>query len=110
MLGASVWEGPSTVDLTQLPPVQTSTALFTAADGSQILMTAVGVGLPGPDPVYDVAFAGTFELSDGTGRFAGATGSGTYEGIASNGLAIGEISYDGTITLPTPPGLAPGID
>ena len=46
LLGSSSWEGPSYVDLTQIPPVQTSIAMFTAADGSQILMTAVGISVP----------------------------------------------------------------
>ena len=109
LLGASTWEGPSSVDLTQLPPVQTSTAVFTAADGSQFTMLAIGVGLPGPDEVYDVGFEGTFTLSDGTGRFAGISGSGVYSGFASNSLGVGEISYDGTMTLPRPD-VTPAID
>jgi hypothetical protein len=63
-LGVSIWEGPSTVDLTQFPPTQTSTAVFTSADGSQFTMLATVVTGPGPDAVYDVGFQGTFTLHD----------------------------------------------
>jgi hypothetical protein len=101
-LGTSSWEGPSSVDLTQLPPVQTATSVFTAADGSQFTMSSIGFALPGPDAVYDVGFEGNFTISAGTGRFSGISGSGVYRGIASNSLAAGEISYDGTVTLPRP--------
>ena len=110
VVGASTWEGPTVVDLTQVPPVQTGTAVFTTADGDEFLMTYAGIAFPGPDPVFDVGFSGGFTLSDGTGRFAGVTGSGSYHGTASNSLAIGEITYEGTITAVRPPDPPPGHD
>jgi len=110
LIGASTWYGPSFGDFTKVPPVQTGTAWFTAANGDQFLMTYAGIALPGPDPVFDIAFEGNFSISDGTGRFAGATGAGTYEGIASSSLAIGEITYDGTITVVKPPDPPPSHD
>jgi len=82
--------------------------VFTAANGDQFLMTFAGITGPGPDLVVDTAFQGDFTISDGTGRFAGATGEGTYEGTASTTLGTGEITYDGTITVVKPTDPPPG--
>lgn len=109
MLGASTWMGPSLVDLTVVPPAQSGTAVFVAADGSTFLMTYAGITGPGPDATYDVAFHGAFSISDGTGRFDGATGGGSYSGTASNILGVGEITYDGVITSAHGAGLRPGL-
>lgn len=45
-------------------------------------------------------FNGTFEIVSGTGRFAGATGKGTYDGFSTK-VGMGIVDWEGVIAVPT---------
>ena len=75
----------------------TQSATLTAADGSTLVLEGTG------QAIVDDEFAWvteTLTITDGTGRFAGATGNVTIERVVdrSNQLSSGTIS--GTIVLP----------
>jgi len=77
-----------------------ATYTFTAANGDTVVleMEFETTFLPG-----GLTFAGTYTVTEGTGRFAGATGSGTLIGSAaftgpSNG--VGSFTVTGTISSP----------
>jgi hypothetical protein len=77
-----------------------ATYTFTAANGDTVVleMEFDTAFLPG-----GVTFDGTYTVMEGTGRFAGATGSGTLIGSAaftgpSNG--VGSFTVEGTISSP----------
>jgi hypothetical protein len=78
----------------------TATYMFTAANGDTVVleMQFQTTFLPGA-----VTFEGTYSVTEGTGRFAGATGSGMLLGSAaftgpSNG--VGSFTVAGTISSP----------
>jgi hypothetical protein len=78
----------------------TATYTFTAANGDTVVLEMVfqTTDIPG-----GVSFAGDYTVAGGTGRFDGATGSGTLEGSAiftgpNNG--VGSASVTGTISSP----------
>ena len=85
------------------PFVQDATIIFTAANGATLVGELVGTTSPGIFPVFFVG-NGTYEITSGTGRFAGVTGSGTYSYVASidpdTGVLSAENVYIGTLTNP----------
>jgi hypothetical protein len=74
-------------------------AVIHAANGDELHYLAVGdpSGPPGPDGTF--AFSGTFDVTGGTGRFANATGSATFQGTANLNTMTGEVTYIGQITF-----------
>lgn len=69
-----------------------------SADGDLVFLTLSLVGCPNEQGIY--AVDGTFQITGGTGKFAQATGGGTYEALANFGeasyvcLAKGTIDYN----------------
>jgi hypothetical protein len=94
-MGAIQAPGESTLNLITLE--QTGSFLLIAANGDSMAVTFSGTFLPS-GPTFDdpVTFMGTWTIMSGTGRFAGATGSGTYQGTAVG--AEGTVWLDGTIS------------
>jgi hypothetical protein len=100
-LGRTTWYADCTVYLPAPDPplVQICTMTFYAANGDELYGETDGYAqLSG----MDATFWGDFTITGGTGRFVNYTGSGTYEGTASNvpGSESGFISFDGTLTKP----------
>ena len=80
-----------------LPLLISNTTTYRAANGD--LLNAVFVGGGTLDLVTgDVAFSGKETFTGGTERFAGASGSDSLEGSASNATNTGEFTVRGTLT------------
>ena len=83
--------------------VSSATYTFTAANGDTVVLEMDFQSSP-VDPISGgVTFEGTYAVTGGTGRFAGATGSGTLIGSAvftgpNNG--VGSFTVTGTISSP----------
>ena len=78
-----------------------ATHAFTAANGDIILVEFRFLAIPTSPTLYSVT--GFWEISDGTGRFEGASGSGSYEGqvdFTSPATANGSFTMQGTISSP----------
>jgi hypothetical protein len=79
--------------------VGTATYTLTAANGDTVrIEMAVHTEFPSST---SVTFSGTYEVTGGTGRFSGATGSGTIEGSANFTSAsdgVGEFTLDGILS------------
>ncbi len=60
---------------------------FTAANGDELVFTYTGDFFPGPVP----SGVGTYEIDGGTGRFDGATGSGTFRSEDNHTTFDGDI-------------------
>lgn len=72
-------------------------ATFTAANGDMLRHTTIGTVAPGSVP-GTVVFNGDLVFSGGTGRFADASGVGTFEGDASLITNTGRLEIDGRLT------------
>ncbi len=81
---------------------QHGSAIFTAANGDELIGNFAGTGNfhPGPPPWVD--FSGTLWITGGTGRFEGVTGIGQYWGTATF-TGTGELYFDGALTKPEQP-------
>ncbi|NIV30453.1 MAG: hypothetical protein GWN58_13440 [Anaerolineae bacterium] len=76
---------------------QSGDMLFTAANGDQLNGYFAGFS-EYPVPGH-VRFWGNYSITDGTGRFEGATGTGTYWGTAElRPGGEGVLNLDGTLT------------
>jgi hypothetical protein len=74
---------------------------FTAANGDEVLVDFAFTALPTSPGVYSIQ--GVWQVVGGTGRFDGASGSGTYVGqvVFSGPLnALGQFELTGTISAP----------
>ena len=93
-LGRSEWSGVTNFNVYLDPiPYWSHDITFTAANGDQLFGTMEGAAtLP--------EVQGTFEITGGTGRFAGVTGSGTFWGWSDGSGSNDLISYTGTLTKP----------
>ena len=67
-----------------------------AANGDELHWAYSGTA-SAPGATGDVDLGGTFTVTGGTGRFATATGGGTFTGSASVVTGLGLLSYQGTI-------------
>ena len=96
LLGQNVWSAASTVDFTsEAPPfVQLGHMWFVARNGDW--MEGTFEGTASPVDAVAVRFEGEYEITGGTGRFSGMTGSGVYSGTANG--PTGELSFVGTLT------------
>ena len=80
-----------------LPLLISNMTTYRAANGDQLNAMFVGGGLL--DLLTgDVTFSGKETFNGGTGRFAGASGSDSLEGSASNATSTGEFTVRGTLT------------
>lgn len=102
-LGLFTERGTSAVNLTTVPSTGsaavTSQVTFIAANGDTLTVSVPGVG------TFTSPTGGTLRLTytvvSGTGRFAGATGSGSFSGrfkVISGGFYV-TAEYAGTLTL-----------
>jgi hypothetical protein len=86
-----------TVDLSTLEGV--AVYEFTAANGDTLLFSIVLVAEPTAPGQFSLH--GLWEITGGTGRFDGATGAGSYEGVVqftSGTTALGEFDLAGDIS------------
>ena len=77
---------------------------FTAANGDEVLITFVFLAIPTSPTAFSIE--GVWQVTGGTGRFEGASGSGTYVGQAEfvgPADAVGTFALDGTISAPKQP-------
>ncbi len=108
-----VGEGPVThLGLTQIETTDqvvnlvtgsaTATYHFVAANGDDITVLFTEVFLPATIPP-NLTFLGSWTITGGTGRFAGASGSGTTEGtviFTGPDVGVGHFTMTGTISSP----------
>ena len=92
-LGKSTWYADMWVDPRPYPWTQGGVMTFTAANGDQLFGTYDGFAKPGGP---GIEFWGVFEISEGTGRFEGATATGDYRGEC--GVGEGILHFDGMLT------------
>jgi hypothetical protein len=74
---------------------------FTAANGDVILVDFIFTAIPTSPTLFTVT--GSWEISDGTGRFQGASGSGSYEGqvdFTTPITANASFTMEGSISSP----------
>lgn len=70
--------------------------VMVAANGDELRWAYEGIGsLPDADGISELT--GTFVITGGTGRFADATGGGTFLGTGSTVTGVATVSYQGTI-------------
>lgn len=77
----------------------TGTTELIAADGSRLVMTSAGQATPTADPEI-VIIVEPFTIVSGTGRFAGATGSGVVNRVANPVTGVSSGTITGTVSLP----------
>jgi hypothetical protein len=70
--------------------------VMVAANGDELHWAYEGAGSL-PDTQGVSAFSGTFLVTGGTGRFADATGSGTFYGTGDTVTGVANVAYHGTI-------------
>lgn len=78
-----------------------ATYRFVAANGDEVLVNFVFSAIPTSATVF--AVNGVWQIKGGTGRFAGASGSGTYDGgveFTDANIAKGHFAMQGTISSP----------
>jgi len=66
--------------------------VYTFADGSTMVTRAIGTITPG-DGGKRTTYEGTYEITGGTGKFAGMKGKGTYKGERVGALETGGDGY-----------------
>ncbi len=98
-LGKADFYSISVVDLNYVPGQQTGSLKFTGANGDYLEGSFAGTLIP-PDANGDISFEGEYTFSGGTGRFTGASGSGTYAGTANLPAAEGQVTFSGTVSSP----------
>ena len=96
-LGKSTWYSLSSVDV--VTGVQSGSTVEIAANGDEFHYDYLGGSTQDP-ATGKATFWGDWVVTGGTGRFAGATGGGTYEGTADGTQGTGEITLIGEISRP----------
>lgn len=76
-------------------PNITGTTIITAANGDQIFVNHAGLITPLADNMVNVHLENT--ITGGTGRFAGATGRYSLDGLVNATLGTGDATLNGTI-------------
>lgn len=76
--------------------IRDGTMVMVAANGDELRWAYEGSGSM-PDAQGVSAFSGTFLVTGGTGKFADATGSGTFDGTGSTLTGVAIVSYLGRI-------------
>lgn len=96
-LGPVAWTGDECVDLVAQPGGFTITGRFSLNDG---LLTGTFEATGGPpDATGRIRESGTFSITEGSGAFDGALGSGTIAIIAQPLAGIAEVELAGAITV-----------
>ena len=72
-------------------------AVVVAANGDELHWSYEATGTP-PSESGDVVLTGTFTVTGGSGRFAEATGQGSFEGVGNAVTGRASFSYTGTIS------------
>ena len=72
---------------------------FVAENGDEIFITGEGQVVPTEKEGYDLEFMDPFEITGGTGRFAGATGSGMTESYVNMTTGQTDHLWKGMITV-----------
>jgi hypothetical protein len=80
--------------------IQTAESTFTAANGDTFTIETTGTFTALQGPLGPVTFSGSWTVVDGTGRFDGATGGGTYSGSAEG--PSGTLVVEGRMSRPGP--------
>ncbi|HEX6223365.1 MAG TPA: hypothetical protein VFZ52_03080 [Chryseolinea sp.] len=73
--------------------------IFKASNGDELHCNAQGQVVPTTNPNYDLEFKDPFTITGGTGRFKGATGSGTTSSFVKLADKRTDHVWTGTITL-----------
>jgi len=76
-----------------------SESSFIDANGDELFIDINGQVLPTTEPGYDLEFKDPFTIIGGTGRFEGATGSGTTNSFVNSTTQRTDHVWSGTITL-----------
>lgn len=71
--------------------------VYTTRSGDQLFTTAEGIVMLSDTPPYEFEFNDPFTVTGGTGRFEGATGTGSLDSIVDNDLVLD----DGTVVSRT---------
>jgi hypothetical protein len=101
-LGQSTIDGIAAVDFGAIPFVETGESTITAANGDILTFAFDLLAFPGAGE-GDVDFSGPFWFtSNGTGRFANASGGGTLVGTANTIAGVGQYDMDGEISFGKP--------
>jgi hypothetical protein len=95
-LGRSTYSCEQTADFTTTPPSITGKNEITAANGDKLFATHTYIAAI-PDAQGNTTFSGEFIFTGGTGKFAGASGSGTVTGSANIPTGKGQASFRGMI-------------
>lgn len=80
-------------------PYDNGIGIIVAANGDELHLTIEGAVLPSDDPSYDFEFQDPFEFVGGTGRFAGAGGSGTTDSHVDQETNRTDHLLSGTLVL-----------
>jgi hypothetical protein len=96
-IGTGTISGGSVVNFFVFPFQQSGQSTITAANGDQLVFNYAGTAVPGAGE-GDVIFGGWFTFVGGTGRFATASGMGTYAGTANTIAGVGQYDMDGVIS------------
>ena len=91
------WFADSTVVINAPPPfLQTGDMYFTAANGDLLFGTFFGFAMP--KETGGTHYWGGYEITEGNGKFDGATGTGLYHGHA--GETVGTAVFEGVLSFP----------
>ena len=99
-LGKVTLSTTETLDFVTTPEtllVRDGRLVMIAANGDELHWAYEGTGSP-PDEEGISVLTGTFLITGGTGRFADATGSGTFHGTGNAVTGVAIVSYRGSIT------------
>lgn len=99
-LGLSSWNSLSYVYANTAPPwVQTGDMVFERkGTGDQLIGYFEGISEPNP-PDNPFMGSGEYVITEGTGKFEGVTGSGTYYYSVTPDM-VGDLRFNGTLTYP----------
>ena len=96
-IGAGTIAGTSQVNFFVFPFQQTGQSTITTPSGDELYFDYGGTAVPGAAE-GDVIFGGNFTFTGGTGRFASASGGGTYAGSANTIAGVGQYDMVGEIS------------
>lgn len=85
-------------------PYDGGVGVLTAANGDELHITIAGAVLPSDHPDFDFEFDDPYAITGGTGRFAGATGSGTSNSFVSRAVQPTRTTHNWTGSLTFLPG------